>query len=154
MSLIETSLAAVIFSGAAGCSLQLWCLGTAWSHRLDQQRLAADQLEAALVASLAAAQPQDLSPEPTGDCSLAADQLVERLQAVPLDPALQRSIVRSGAAVILQLGSEQPPLQRQRWLHPVALGLCAAARPIVADPSAADASAPDPSAAFGSDAPL
>ncbi|MFM7674911.1 MAG: hypothetical protein ACKO5F_04865 [Synechococcus sp.] len=129
MSLIETSLAAVIFSGAAGCSLQLWCLGTAWSQRLDQQHRVADELEAALVAGLAAAREaaaagsSDLA---SVDCTAAAEQLVARIQAAPVGGPVQRLLERRGDAVLLQVRSEEPPLERQRWLHPAALGLCAA----------------------------
>ncbi len=129
MSLVETSLAAVIFSGAAGCSLQLWCLGTAWSQRLEQQYRAADALEAALVAGLAAARevaaPGGSEPLPA-DCSAAADLLEARLGALPAAAPVQRLLVRRGDALLLQVRSEEPRQERQRWLHPAALGLCAA----------------------------
>ncbi|MEB3263434.1 MAG: hypothetical protein VKJ66_03585 [Synechococcus sp.] len=128
MSLIETSLAAVIFSGAAGCSLQLWCLGTAWSQRLEQQHRVADELEAALVAGLAAAREAaagSSNPAPS-DCTAAAEQLAARIQAAPAGGAVQRLLERRGDAVLLQVRSGEPPLERQRWLHPAALGLCAA----------------------------
>ncbi|MEA5423157.1 hypothetical protein [Synechococcus sp. CCY9202] len=125
MSLLETTVAAVIVSGAASCSLHLWGLGTTWSQRMDQQRLGSTRLESELVASLARLHNAAGQMDPALPCPEAAERALALLTQTPVtEEGVQRTVQQRGVALLLQLSSTEPPLKRQRLLHPIALGLC------------------------------
>ncbi len=123
MSLIELLTGSVVFTAAAGSSLQLWALAGAAVVAEQRQLERLEQAEAAL--SRAETSLRDLAPS-SGDCTTAAAQLLHALAAQPLAPGLVRQleVSASGDGVVLRLAVAGESEPRQRLYAPAALGRC------------------------------
>ncbi|MFQ6537788.1 MULTISPECIES: hypothetical protein [Aphanothece] len=118
MSLAEVLVSAVVFTGSATCSLQLWSTSTQWTQRAQQQREQLIELDGRLLA--VQAELEQLAGQPVAaDCGAAASWLAAHLS--DLEPR--------GEGVLLRVEG-QSGLERERWLDPAAYGLCGAAEPV------------------------
>ncbi len=123
MSLIELLTGSVLFTAAAGSSLQLWALAGAAAVAEQRQQERLEQTEAAL--SRAETSLRGLAPS-GGDCTAAAAQLLQALAAQPLAPGLVRQleVSASGDGVVLRLAVAGEAEPRQRLYVPAAFGRC------------------------------
>lgn len=127
MSLIELLTGSVVFTAAAGSSLQLWALAGAAAVAEQRQLERLEQAEAAL--SRAETSLRGLAPS-AGDCTAAASQLLQALAAQPLAPGLVRQleVSASGDGVVLRLAVAGEAEPRQRLYAPAAFGRCGPAQ--------------------------
>lgn len=125
MQLLEVSVAALVFAGAAASSLQLWS-AAASSHQSTQlreqllERIELDRLH------LQARWRQDAAGF---RCDAPIAALTAAAAAVPPPPQLQRQVQpgADGGSLQLQWSAVlpgEPPLQRHRSVTPAGLGIC------------------------------
>lgn len=124
MQLIELIMAAVVFSGAASCSLQLWGQAASGAHRAEhleqlQQRIELDRLQ------LQAHWQRLLSAAPV--CSSAVTEIVSIAAALPLPPQVQRRTRvddHSAGVWVHWQATDTPGLERERLFTAAGLGFC------------------------------
>jgi hypothetical protein len=131
MTISETLVAACLFFGALGGSLQVWGLTAATAVAEEKRQESREQVDAEMAASEARLRVHARGREPSADCVAQAQALRETLAAQPPAPGLQRSLASlEGGLVQITVAAEgevEPP--RQRIWSAAAFGLCQPAPP-------------------------
>jgi type II secretory pathway pseudopilin PulG len=120
MSLCEVMVAASVFGVAASAALQVWSQSTAAVVRSERQQQQLVRIHAALERSEARLRQLAAAPA-ASSCAEARARISQAL--TPADPDVEQRLRPEGEGLMLELG---PAPGRQRLLHPVAYGLCAA----------------------------
>ncbi len=128
MSLLELLTGSVVFTMAAGSSLQLLGLAAAATLAQTRQEQRMEEAEAYLLRAEAVLRRPvpPASAASGGPCAAATDQLIRDLAAMPLAPGLARRLERAagGEGVLLSLVVQGQVEPRQRLLLPGAQGAC------------------------------
>jgi hypothetical protein len=137
MTILESLVAAVLFSASAGVSAQILGIASASSVHHGRIEALVDRQEAEM--QLIDQQFRRLrQPVPLPqDCGTASEWLRTLIEAMPVAEAISRRIEPSGDGdhVLVELGVEGRPIPRRRLYSPAALNLCGGA-PLPSGPPA------------------
>jgi hypothetical protein len=126
MNLFEAMVATALLLGSSAGSLQLWAQMSQIVQVQDNQQRISDQLEAAMTNAEAELKRELMTRASLPACGMAAAELLPLLNAMALQPGIQRQLrwISDDDAVQLTLTADSHPWPRQRILRPAALGLC------------------------------